>query len=140
MNDIVVLKAFGVKTIVNLEGGLFLEGSIEKQKEQNAWCAKAGIANIYHGLSPVFAPTEEDLDTILDHARNYRFRDILFHCEKGVDRTGVASLIIETVVLGRPYKECERRMYDLGFHKMPYEAWMPEVRQYIKERTGKELT
>jgi predicted protein tyrosine phosphatase len=87
LNILVRLK--GIKTIVNLRG----------QNQESAWYRQEVLLskqlNIEHydiALSSKFAPEQQKLQQLVTIIRTAK-KPILFHCESGADRSGLASAI-----------------------------------------------
>ena len=81
--DIANLASSGIRTVLDLRGVLD-----HKPWEQQAVEA-AGMRYIRVGLSGFFAPTQHQIDKILEVLDNPALGPIFVHCRRGADRSGV---------------------------------------------------
>jgi protein-tyrosine phosphatase len=81
--DIATLTSSGIRTVLDLRGVLD-----HKPWEQQAVEA-AGMRYIRVGLSGFFAPTQHQIDKILEVLDNHALGPIFLHCRRGADRSGV---------------------------------------------------
>jgi len=110
-----MLKALGVKTIINLEGGdssplvprMIVElwepgerASARKLEGQNAQALGMGYLNIpLNSVGDVTPEEEQGIDTILRLMANPAAQPVFVHCEHGKDRTGLVIALYEVEVL-----------------------------------------
>ncbi len=106
-----VIKADGIKTVINLRGG----------NEQNAWyreereiCARNGVDHIDIGMSAIHAPHPTQLKRLLNAFDNARY-PILYHCQGGSDRSGLVGTIYLNVYQNVPLDEAERQQLTLRY-------------------------
>ena len=106
-----VLKAEGIKTVINLRGG----------NAQNAWykeereiCARNGVDHIDIGMSAIRAPHPTQLNRLLNAFDNARY-PVLYHCQGGSDRSGLAGTIYLNVYQNVPLDEAERQQLTLRY-------------------------
>lgn len=81
--DIGNLAGSGIRTVLDLRGALD-----HKPWEQQAVEA-AGMRYIRVGLSGFFAPTQRQIDKILQILGNPALGPVFLHCRRGADRSGV---------------------------------------------------
>ena len=78
--DVPELAARGIKTVLDLRGGM----PWERQAVE-----AAGMKYVRIGLSGLFAPTEQQMDKILAVLENPALVPVFVHCRRGADRTGL---------------------------------------------------
>jgi protein tyrosine/serine phosphatase len=99
----------GIKTIVNLRGGL---GSSFHQLERDA-CAQAGITLENFLVTSRGAPTLEQVRGAKELFERIQY-PALMHCKSGADRAGLMSVLYLHFRKGEPI-ETARRMLSLRF-------------------------
>jgi protein tyrosine/serine phosphatase len=113
--DVVALREMGIKTILDLEGGLF-ETETEPVRRERHGAEAAGIDFVHVPLSPLRAPSParvgEALAVIVDPAR----RPVFVHCRAGVDRTGFVVAAYRVTVEGWTPERAYDEMVRSGFH------------------------
>ncbi len=130
--DIKNLAASGVKTVVNLESGIF-SAVLGKLNHEYRWCAEVGIDLIEYRLSPILPPSRFDLHVIRQIISQSTDRGSVYvHCKDGVDRTGlvIADWLIRKHLWD--YAAAVRDMYARGFHRWRYWWWELLFRGYYK--------
>ena len=95
----------GLKSVLNMRG-----------KSQNSFylfeaeaCAALGIELIDLPMSASVAPTRERLEQVIA-ALHTMPKPFLIHCKSGADRTGLAAVLYQLLVEGRPYPEARRQL------------------------------
>jgi tyrosine-protein phosphatase SIW14 len=81
--EISELAAMGIKTVLDLRGGLGHKGWERKAVEA------AGMRYVRIGLSGFLPPTETQMDRILAVLENPSLSPIFVHCRRGADRSGL---------------------------------------------------
>jgi protein tyrosine/serine phosphatase len=81
--EIPELATRGIKTVLDLRGGLG-----HQQWERQAVEA-AGMKYVRVGLSGLFGPTQQQIDSILAVLENPGLGPIFVHCRRGADRSGL---------------------------------------------------
>ena len=106
-----VIKANGIKTVINLRGG----------NAQNAWyqqereiCARMGVDHIDIGMSAIHAPHPTQLNRLLNAFDNARY-PVLYHCQGGSDRSGLAGAIYLNVYQNVPLDQAEQQQLTLRY-------------------------
>jgi protein tyrosine/serine phosphatase len=99
----------GIKTIVNLRGGL---GASFHQLEREA-CAQAGITLENFLVTSRGAPTLEQIKGAKELFERIQY-PALMHCKSGADRAGLASVLYLHFRKGEPIEKA-RRMLSLKF-------------------------
>jgi protein tyrosine/serine phosphatase len=64
----------------------------ERHQQEIEWCARNGLVHRQVPLTPTQIPSPAQLKTLI-HELATMPKPILIHCEKGADRTGLASAI-----------------------------------------------
>jgi protein tyrosine/serine phosphatase len=95
----------GIKTIVNLRGGL---GSSFHQLEKDA-CARTGIALENFLVTSRGAPTLEQIKGAKDLFERIRY-PALMHCKSGADRAGLMSVLYLHFRKGEPVDRAMRML------------------------------
>ena len=120
--DVAALRDMGIKTVLNLEGGVFA-AEAEAVRRERAWAEAAGIDFVHVPLSPVRAPSparvDEALAVIVDPAR----RPVFVHCHAGVDRTGFVVAAYRVAIEGWTPERAYDEMVRAGFHDILF--WWP---------------
>jgi len=120
--DVAALRDMGIKTILDLEGGLFA-AETDAVRQERGWAEAAGIDFEHVPLSPLRAPrparVEEALAVMADPAR----RPVFVHCHAGVDRTGFVVAAYRVKVEGWTPEKAYEEMARLGFHSFLF--WWP---------------
>ena len=87
---------YGIRTVLNLRGSS--PGSPWYDEEVTATSA-LGIQLIDFGLSAQRELTEQQVDELTAILKD-ALKPLLIHCRSGADRTGLASLIYQSVIVG----------------------------------------
>jgi protein tyrosine phosphatase (PTP) superfamily phosphohydrolase (DUF442 family) len=95
----------GIRRIVNLRS---VANKTPEYEAERALCAELGLEFVGLPLSPTHLPKPEVLRDLIACFRSGPF-PILVHCEKGADRTGLASTVYDLIVTG---KELDRALRD----------------------------
>ncbi|MBI3343774.1 MAG: dual specificity protein phosphatase family protein [Gammaproteobacteria bacterium] len=105
------LAQMGVRTIVNLERGLFEKEPSEVKKERE-WAQRAGMKFIHVPLHPFIAPSRQQIEQVLALITDPANQPVFVHCDRGSDRTGVVIAAYRIRVEGwsvqRAYEEMMR--------------------------------
>ena len=80
------LAGLGIKTIVSLE-----DYSLDRREAEReaAWAEDLGIKHLWMPMSPIAAPTYEQVEDALDAIVATNDLPLLVHCKRGADRTGI---------------------------------------------------
>lgn len=106
-----VMKANGIKTVLNLRGGNAQNGWYREELET---CARMGAAHVDVSMSAVREPNPIQLARVLatfDHARY----PLLYHCQGGSDRSGLVGTFYLNVYEGVPLDEAEHRQLTMRY-------------------------
>lgn len=106
-----VIKANGIKTVINLRGGNPRDGWYREERDI---CARLGVDHIDIGMSAIRAPHPTQLNRLLNAFDNARY-PILYHCQGGADRSGLAGTIYLNVYQGVLLDEAERQQLTLRY-------------------------
>lgn len=120
------LRTLGIKTILNLEGGIIEAITSTNSEEVGAYYS--GIQTIRIEMNAIFPPSIRDLDfcdTILGHPDRF---PIYVHCAQGVDRTGFVIAYYRIRSCGWSVERAIDEMKILGFHWW-YWYWIPSLRR-----------
>jgi protein tyrosine/serine phosphatase len=106
------LNQLGIKYVLDLETGshFFSDGS---PLQETLTAEKFGIKVFAHPLGEIFPPTRQELSLALSVID--RFKPILIHCKKGVDRTGMVVAYYEKD-RGFTKAQAISRMKSAGMH------------------------
>ena len=121
-----IIKAYGIKTIINLRGENL---STDWYKDEIEVSARYGVHHEDIGMSAKRLPHREDLIKLLDLFASAE-RPILIHCQGGADRTGEASAIYQMLYMNKSKKEALKMLTLKYFHLAKK---MPAKRYFIKE-------
>lgn len=114
------LKKLGVKTIVDLEVGDFIEATPWSISDELDQAAKAKITVLRFPMS-AFEAAESDrfdrqMDDILAVLGDAAKKPLYVHCKHGQDRTGLVIGLERVFVEGWTPKAAHDEMVKLGFH------------------------
>lgn len=84
-----VVEQYGIRRVIGLRK--FDPPAAEYAIEME-WLAEHGVEHVNVALSPTRLPKPEALNALLD-AMHAGPRPVLLHCEEGVDRTGLATVL-----------------------------------------------
>ena len=114
--DVAELRELGVKTILDLEGGLFVTETNAVTRERD-WAAAAGMNFEHVPLSPLRAPRPARVDAALAVLGDPGKRPVYVHCKGGVDRTGFVVAAYRVKIEGWTPQQAYDEMVRLGFHR-----------------------
>lgn len=134
------LKDAGITVAVRLNSGVheqFNEDKLEYEDPRDF-----GVHLITIPMSDVTPPTKKQLQAFLHICRKYfvKGEKVAVYCLHGADRTGSQVLNYEVNELEVPYEEAKARMYENGFHKLPYILWVPFLKKRILEIKKEEMS
>lgn len=113
-----------VKTIIYLEDGFYEDIHDDVYKRERKHIADYGVTMIEHPLSDVTPPSPTDLESIVaDIVRTSKGGVVYVHCLHGNDRTGMSLAAYRILIDQWPKDKAVKEMFDLGFHRFPYEFW-----------------
>lgn len=126
-----VVRRYGIKTVINLQGGLPGQSWYDEEK---AATDKLGIRFINYGWS---SDSIQDRKNWSDwfYALETAERPILVHCKSGADRTGEASAVYAMEVMGQD-KEQALKQLTIWYHHFNF--FKPSKRLFIDLYQGKE--
>ncbi len=102
-------KRMGVRTVINLRGGIDLPATrLEKEA-----CAKAGLAYRETTLKSRDAPKAEAVEAAIRLLEEVEY-PALWHCKAGADRAGLMSAIYLMAIEGKPAAEAKKAL-SLGY-------------------------
>lgn len=132
--DFTALLEMGIKTVLDLEGGLFA-AETDPVRRERAWAAAAGIDLVHVPLSPLTSPrpvrVEEAVAVMADPAR----RPLFVHCHAGVDRTGFVVAAYRVTAEGWTAERAYDEMVRAGFHRILF-WWAAAFMRYAAEAGG----
>lgn len=79
------MKRSGIRTVLKL--------NTDNLEEERAWAKAAGITLLENPLPGLWRPTEQSENGVQRALIDQHLRPLLFHCEKGADRTGMAAAL-----------------------------------------------
>lgn len=115
-----------IKQVIDLESGVYDDLHKDPYDTQNP--ADFGIKKINIPCSDIFAPYHYDVM----RAVAFMSQDIptYIHCLHGNDRTGYVCAAYRMIVDKWTFKDATKEMYDLGFHRVPYQYWVLFLKKY----------
>ncbi len=123
--DIKALKAFGIKTILNLNNDENVMAAERRAAEIN------GINLIEHPMSGFWSPDVAQVERSLDLLNDPSNYPILVHCKHGEDRTGLIIGLHRVYAEGWEPEAAYDEMLELGFHRS-----LVYLDRYFKSVTG----
>lgn len=132
--DVAELREMGIKTILDLEAGLF-STETDAVKLERDWAAAAGLNFEHVPLGPLGAPRADRVDAALAVLRDPTKRPILVHCKAGVDRTGFVVAAYRVRVEGWTPEQAYEEMVRLGFHGFLF-WWVGAFFEYVGAPAG----
>ncbi len=110
------LAQMGIKTIVDLERGIFEEEpQVVKREEETA--EKLGIRFQKVPILSFFPPKDERVDKALSLITDPDNQPVFIHCEHGRDRTGIVIAAYRMKFEGWPPQEAYKEMKKYGFRR-----------------------
>jgi protein tyrosine/serine phosphatase len=129
------LKKIGIKTIVDLEIGDFIEatpwaisGELSDAKAQNIKVLRYPMSAFELAASSDF---DHKIDTIMSKLDDTSLMPIYVHCAHGQDRTGLVIGLERVIDEGWTPKAAHAEMLKLGFH-----TELLGLNHYFEEKTG----
>lgn len=134
-SGITYLKKLGVKTIVDLEVGDFIEATPWSIDQELDDASAAGITVLRFPMS-AFEAAESDrfdkqMDQILATLADASQQPIYVHCKHGQDRTGLVIGLERVVDEGWDPQNAHDEMVKIGFH-----TFFLGLEDYFEEKTG----
>jgi protein tyrosine/serine phosphatase len=127
--DVAELREMGIRTILNLEAGLFATET-DAVKLERDWAAAAGMNFEHVPLGPLGAPRADRVDAALAVLLDPAKRPIFVHCKAGVDRTGFVVAAYRVKVEGWTLEQAYEEMVRLGFHSFLF-WWIGAFFEYV---------
>lgn len=127
------LVALKCPIIINLEEGWFefLHGEVHQEFE---WTLKNGIFLFHYPMSDFRAPSFVKVrQALVAITGGLKTGDVYLHCLHGEDRTGFVCAAYRMVNQNWTYDQATAEMFSLGFHKIPYLLWLPELKKYASK-------
>ena len=126
------LKSIGVRTIVDLEIGDFVEATPWSISDEESAAKEKGFTFIRKPLS-AFQPfvSDDEMNATMDLLNDPSSGTIYVHCKHGQDRTGMVIGLERVLDEGWEAGDAYQEMLDHGFH--------PEfigLKHYFDEKTG----
>jgi tyrosine-protein phosphatase SIW14 len=129
------LKKIGIKTIVDLEIGDFIEATpwsiaseLSDAKAQNIKVLRYPMSAFEPAVSSSF---DHMIDTIMTKLDDVSLMPIYVHCAHGQDRTGLVIGLERVIDEGWTPKAAHDEMLQLGFHPL-FEG----LNHYFEQKTG----
>lgn len=82
-------RSAGLKSVLSLRSRNTTD---ERHQQEIEWCARDGLVHRHVPLTPTQVPSPAQLRALIHELLTMR-KPMLIHCEKGADRTGLASAI-----------------------------------------------
>ncbi|MFO0663864.1 MAG: tyrosine-protein phosphatase [Polyangiaceae bacterium] len=129
------LQQLGVKTIIDLEVGDFIEATPKAIKKEIEDAPKYGMKVIHKPMS-AFEPAlsgrfDKQMDTVIQELKNPANGTIYVHCRHGRDRTGLVIGLERVFVEGWQPGKAYGEMIDRGFR-----TFFIGLREYYERKTG----
>jgi protein tyrosine/serine phosphatase len=129
------LKKIGIKTIVDLEVGDFIEATPWSISEELSDAKAQKITVLRYPMSAFEPAVSSDfdhmIDTIMTKLDDPSLMPIYVHCAHGQDRTGLVIGLERVIDEGWTPKAAHDEMLKLGFHPL-FEG----LNHYFEEKTG----
>lgn len=129
------LKKLGVKTIVDLEIGDFIEAFPWDIDDEEDGAKSRGITLVRYPMSAFEAAASDrfdhQMDDVLARLDDAQQQPIYVHCKHGQDRTGLVIGLERVLDEGWQPEDAYDEMLDLGFHPMFF-----GLDEYFHEKTG----
>jgi len=121
-NGLKILAAKGVHTIVDLRGEDKKRGDHERETAE-----ALGMQYISLPLSPIHAPSDEQVEKFLSIVHTASNQPIFVHCRRGSDRTGVMTAIVRIHDFHWTADESYKEMKEFGFRAF----LLPTMERYV---------
>jgi len=108
LQNVLHLKALGVKTILNLQSTY--------SNEELGWATSNGLTRLSLNLCPVLPPNKASVQIALQILTTKELSPIFLHCRAGVDRTGFLVASYRIHVEGATILEAQEEMKRMGNH------------------------
>jgi protein tyrosine phosphatase (PTP) superfamily phosphohydrolase (DUF442 family) len=99
------VKSLGVRTVVNLRGGI----KNPTARREQAACERLGLSYVEYRLRSRDAPSKAELHGLRELFATVEY-PILLHCKSGADRAGLASVLYLHLVENVPIEEARRQL------------------------------
>lgn len=117
------LAALGIRSVVKL--------NTDELADERAWAAETGIRLIEIPLPGLTAPPEASEDRVQAAIRDPANQPVVFHCEQGQDRTGLAAAIYRVEVQHWSAVDAHAEWKDLGHSPLLF-----GMDQFFERREG----
>jgi protein tyrosine/serine phosphatase len=133
--DFCQLVDIGIKTILNVEGGI-LEDISSDPNYQQTMSLMSEIQQVRLAMNAIRPPPYWEVNTCLSiitraGAQPQKYGPVYVHCRKGVDRTGFLVAAYRMKVDEWSYERAVAEMVSMGFHRW-YFYWLPSLRKWRK--------
>ncbi len=113
-----VLKAYHIKTVINLRGGSSIN---DYYRDELRICARMGVNHVDVPLSASHLPPPDSLDKLLatfDHTPY----PVIFHCQGGADRAGLVGTLYLNIYKHIPLDQAEQAELTWRFGHLAFTA------------------
>lgn len=126
------LKKLGIKSILNLEKGIFnkIPSYIKKEKKL---AEEEGLIFLWVPMHPLFAPKQKDIEKAISYLTDPSLQPIYVHCERGSDRTGIVIAAYRIKINGWTYQEAYEEMKKYGHRRILLFWWKNILKKISKE-------
>ncbi|MCB0418486.1 MAG: dual specificity protein phosphatase family protein [Bdellovibrionales bacterium] len=111
--DFALLKSQGIRTVISLEVKSTVASEAKAVKQ-------AGMKFLSLPMSVYDAPTNREMDTILDWLTDPMLQPVFVHCKHGEDRSGLVIGVFRVEEMDWDAESAHREMLQKGFHTYYY--------------------
>ncbi|MEZ4750453.1 MAG: tyrosine-protein phosphatase [Bdellovibrionota bacterium] len=116
------LRSQGIRTVVSLE----IQSTVASEAKA---VKKAGMQFLSLPMSVYKAPSDREMNTILDWLSDPKLQPVFVHCRHGEDRSGLVIGVFRVEEMDWEAKKAHKEMLQKGFHTQ-YQA----LEDYFWER------
>jgi tyrosine-protein phosphatase SIW14 len=128
--DFSQLKKIGIKTILNLEGGM-IEAITANSNYQQIASSMLEMETVRFEMNILMPPSYQDVQNALWVMRQSKYLPVYVHCKQGRDRTGYVICAYRLQEQGWDLDPAIKEMYSHKFHYF-YAYWLPSLRKFVR--------
>jgi tyrosine-protein phosphatase SIW14 len=125
------LESLGVKTVLNLDRGMWLETSVEVERDWKA-ARQLDMRFVHLPFHPTLPPTIRELHWAVEILLDPGTHPVFVHADRGSDRTGIVIAAYRVKVQGWSPDPAYREMLEHGFREIGHLRWKDRLFAYAE--------